>query len=205
MNMEKMEFLAFNENRFFGDEFNLSYYNKTRLILEELKALITKENPTQFDFNYIYKKIIQYSLLANYTNNHEEAEKAIQYFKDLKSIYPNFINWEEVYKNLVLLEALTISNKQNTKEAYYYILDQEGFLYEEENVLESYIEDYPEIFHKLLKDKKKLSYFSGISQGKLTSLENSYSSDKDIIDEKKEIYSFSEFLKNIKPNINNLM
>ncbi|MGM0641558.1 MAG: hypothetical protein ACQESN_09075 [Thermotogota bacterium] len=204
MNIRGMEFLAYNEDRFFGDDLNTSYYNKTRLILEEIKSLLNKEKITNFDFNYVYKKIVHYSLMANYTKNFEEAEKAVQYFKNLKNDYPEIVNWDKLNKNLVLLEALTIANKTGTKEAYYHILDKEGLLYNEENELNFYIEKYPEIFINLLKDKKKLSYFSGIPEDKLASFENSYKAGE-ILDNKEEIYIFDDFLKNNKKNINDLM
>jgi hypothetical protein len=204
MNIAGMEFLAYNEDRFFGDSLNTSYYNKTKLILEEVKTLLNKSETTKFDMNFVYKKIVQYSLLANYTKNYGEAEKAVVFLKNLKTDYPNIVNWNKLFKNLVLIEALTISNKTGTKEAYYHILDQDGFLYNEENELDTYIEEYPEIFTNLLKDKKKLSYFSGIPEDKLSSFENSYKAGE-ALENKEDIYKFDDFLKNNKKNINDLM
>ncbi|MDK2945775.1 MAG: hypothetical protein PWQ85_539, partial [Geotoga sp.] len=132
------------------------------------------------------------------------AEKAVVFLKNLKTDYPNIVNWNKLFKNLVLIEALTISNKTGTKEAYYHILDQDGFLYNEENELDTYIEEYPEIFTNLLKDKKKLSYFSGIPEDKLSSFENSYKAGE-ALENKEDIYKFDDFLKNNKKNINDLM
>jgi hypothetical protein len=104
----------------------------------------------------------------------------------------------------VLIEALTIANKTSTKDAYYYILDNDGFLFNDENEFVIYIEKYPEIFTNLLKDKKKLSYFSGIPEDKLSSFENSYKAGE-VLENKEEIYKFDDFLENNNKNINDLM
>jgi hypothetical protein len=204
MNVDEMEFLAYNEDRFFGDDLNISYFNKTKMILEETKVLLNKSEISNFDMKYIYKKFVQYSLLANYTHNYEDAEKAIAYLKALKENYNYIIDWDKLNKNLVLIEALTIANKTGTKEAYYHILDNDGILYNDENEFIIYIEKYPEIFTNLLKDKKKLSYFSGIPEDKLSSFENSYKAGK-VLENKEEIYKFDDFLENNNKNINDLM
>jgi hypothetical protein len=204
MNVDGMEFLAYNEDRFFGDDLNTSYFNKTKMILEEAKVLLNKTEISNFDMKYIYKKLVQYTLLANYTHNYTDAEKAIEYLKTLKDNYNYIIDWDKLNKNLVLIEALTIANKTSTKDAYYYILDNDGFLFNDENEFVIYIEKYPEIFTNLLKDKKKLSYFSGIPEDKLSSFENSYKAGE-VLENKEEIYKFDDFLENNNKNINDLM
>ncbi|MDO7977787.1 hypothetical protein [Oceanotoga teriensis] len=180
---EELSFLSQNNGIFLSQNLQIDEFIRSKLIVMEYYNLI--KNGEVMDILYAHRKLLEYIMISCKTNNIELAENALTKLKNLKKEYPKTLKWENIEKHIVLFEALIISTKDNSKEGYYHILNNNGILYNDQNYVLFYLIDHPEYFSPLYEDKKKLSYFTNIQESNLKN-------PKPFSKEQKEIYNIDE-------------
>jgi hypothetical protein len=165
--------LAQNNGRFLK-EYDLTLKQRAELVLAEYNCLMTSDTLDNYDLLYAHRKLFEYGLLAARAGYPQLTLQAAEQISGLELIYPDDLQWDEISKHIILLEALGIAARDGSEAGYKHMLDNDGILNADDNqnyILNVYLNDYPEYFAPLLADRKKMAYFTKIAENELPSVE----------------------------------
>lgn len=128
----------------------------------------------KLDFYNTYfatNKLFVYGLLAALAGYPQLSLEAAEQIKKLQLLYPI---WDDIDKQLIVLEALAIAARDGSEAGYSYLVNNDGIRNNKNDsnyFIYIYLNDYPEYFVPLLRDRKKMSYFTAITENELPSVQ----------------------------------
>lgn len=126
----------------------------------------------KLDFYNTYfatNKLFVYGLLAARAGYPQLSLEAAEQIKKLQLLFPI---WDDIDKQLIVLEALAIAARDGSEAGYSYLVDNDGIRNNKKDsnyFIYIYLDDYPEYFAPLLADRKKMAYFTKRTENELPS------------------------------------